>query len=135
MTRNLRFLVLTLACGVLLGWGGRVLSADEPAKVAGTWEMTSESPRGTMTQTLKIQQAGSTIKGTIEGRRGPAPLEGSVTGNKISFTVKRETPNGIFTLEYSGTVEGEVMKGTVHSERFDAEWTAKRASGAGEKNP
>ena len=133
MKRRTYFLTLVLACGVLLTWGGRVIAADEPAKVAGAWEMTSESPRGTRTQTLTIQQDGSTIKGTIEGRRGPAPLEGSVTGNKISFTVKRDTPNGTFTLEYNGTVDGDSMKGTVHSEQFDGTWTAKRASTTGEK--
>jgi hypothetical protein len=85
-----------------------------------------------MTQTLTVQQDGATIKGTIEGRRGPAPFEGSVTGNKISFAVKRETPNGTFTMEYTGTVEGDAIKGNVHSERFDGEWTAKR-TGGGEK--
>jgi hypothetical protein len=133
MKRSTCLLAFALALGAPLIWSGSVMAADEPAKVAGTWEMTSEGPRGTMTQTLTIQQDGGTIKGTLEGRRGPAPLEGSVTGNKISFTVKRETPNGTFTLEYTGTVDGDSMKGNVHSERFDGEWTAKRTSGSGQK--
>jgi hypothetical protein len=79
-----------------------------------------------MTQTLTIQQDGSTIKGTLTGQRGEAALQGSVTGNKVSFTVKRDTPNGALTLEYSATVDGDSMKGKVHSERFDREFTAKR---------
>jgi len=133
MKRNTYLFAFALACGVLLMWGGRVIAAEEPAKVAGTWEMTSESPRGTRTQTLTIQQDGSTIKGTLKGQRGESPLEGSITGNKISFTVKRETPNGTFTLEYSGTIDGDSMKGKVHSERFDGEWTAKRANPPSEK--
>jgi hypothetical protein len=133
MKRMMYSAALVLACGVLLIWGGKLMAAEEPAKVAGAWEMTSEGPRGAMTQTLKIQQDGSTIKGTLTGRRGESPLEGSVTGNKISFTVKRETPNGTFTIEYSGTVAGDTMKGKSHSERFDGEWTAKRASAPSEK--
>jgi hypothetical protein len=133
MKRKSYFLAFALACGVLLTWGGRVIAADEPAKVAGTWEMSFEGPMGTRTQTLTIQQDGSTIKGTLKGQRGESPLEGSVTGNKISFTVKRETPNGTFTIEYTGTVDGDSMKGTLHSERFDGEWSAKRASGTEEK--
>jgi hypothetical protein len=133
MKRNTCLFALALVCGVLLIFGGRLMAAEEPAKVAGTWEMTSESPRGTRTQTLTIQQDGSTIKGTLKGQRGESPLEGSVTGNKISFTVKRETPNGTFTLEYSGTIDGDSMKGKVHSERFDGEWTAKRANAPSEK--
>ena len=133
MKRKAYFLAFAFACGVLLTLGDTVTAAGEPAKVAGTWEMTFEGPRGTRTQTLTIQQDGSTIKGTVKGQPRDSPLEGSVTGNKISFTVKRDTPNGTFTIEYIGTVDGDSMKGTVHSERFDAEWTAKRTTATGEK--
>lgn len=127
-------LLFAVGCGLLLMCAGQVLTADEPAKVGGTWEMTSEGRRGTMTQTLTIQQDGSTIKGTLKGERGEAQFEGgSVTGNKISFTVKRETPNGTFTIEYTGTVTGDSIEGTSHSERFDGKWTAKRTGSASEK--
>jgi len=120
-------LVLAFATGLLLMLAGTVLSADEPAKVAGTWEMSSEGPNGTMTQTLTIQQDGGTIKGTLSGRRGDAPFEGTVNGNKISFTIKRQTPDGgTFVIEYTATVDGDAMKGKAHSERFDRDFTAKR---------
>jgi len=120
-------MVFAFACGLLLMLAGSALAADEPAKVAGTWEMSSEGPNGTMTQTLTIQQDGSTIKGTLSGRRGDAPFEGTVTGNKISFTVKRETPNGTFVTEYTATVDGDSMTGKAHNERFgDRDFTAKR---------
>jgi hypothetical protein len=81
-----------------------------------------------MTQTLTIQQDGSTIKGTLTGRRGEAPLEGSVTGNKVSFTVKRQTQSGdTMVMEYTATADGDSIKGKVHSEQFgDREFTAKR---------
>lgn len=133
MNRKSTFLALAVAFGVLLTWGGTATAADEPAKVAGTWEMSVQGRRGTFTQTLTIQQDGSTIKGTVKGERGEAPLEGSVAGNKITFTIKRETPNGAFTIEYTGTLEADSLKGTFHSERFDGEWSAKRASGSAEK--
>jgi hypothetical protein len=126
MKRNAYLLAFTLACGMLLICGGMARAADEPANVAGTWEMSSQGPNGPMTQNLTIQQDGSKIKGTLTGRRGETPFEGSVTGNKISFTIKRETPNGTFTMEYSATVDGDSMKGTAHSDRGDREWTAKR---------
>jgi len=127
MKRRTCLLALALAGGVLLLWGGVVMAQEEPAKVAGAWEMSSEGPRGTMTQTLTIQQDGGTIKGTLKGQRGESPIEGSVTGNKVNFTVKHETPRGTFTTEYTGTVDGDSMMGTSHSERFDGKWTAKRA--------
>ncbi len=126
MKKIARFLAFALVCGGLIICAARARAAEEPAKVAGTWEVSSEGRNGPMTQTLTIQQDGSNIKGTITGRRGEAPFEGTVTGNKIAFTVKRETPKGTFTIEYSATVDGDSMKGTAHSERFDREWTAKR---------
>jgi len=125
MKRIACFLAFAVTTAVLL-CGVRALAADEPAKVAGTWEMSSEGPNGPVTQTLTIQQDGATIKGTLTGRRGETPFEGTVAGNKVSFTIKRETPNGTFTIEYSATVDGDAMKGTAHSERGGRDWTAKR---------
>jgi len=128
MKRIMNSLVLAFACGMLLMLAGSALAADEPASVAGTWEMTSQGQNGPMTQTLTIQQDGGTIKGTLTGRRGDAPLEGTVTGNKVSFTVKRQNQNGdTMVMEYTATVEGDSLKGKVHSERFgDRDFTAKR---------
>ena len=132
MKRKTCFIVVALALGWLMVSAAMALAAEEAANVAGNWEMSIETPRGTFTQTLKLEQDGNTLKGTLTGRRGESPVEGSVTGNKVSFTVKRETPNGTFTIQYAGTVDGDSMKGTSHSERFDGEWTAKRSGGSGQ---
>ena len=118
-------MAFALTCGLLLTCGVAAV-ADESAKVAGTWEVSSQGRNGPMTQTLTITQDGGKIKGTLTSPRGDAPFEGTVTGNKVSFTINRETPNGTFTIEYTATVDGDSMKGTAHSERFDREWTAKR---------
>jgi hypothetical protein len=120
------FLLVLLLAGGLLMLGRPTVAQETPANVAGTWEMTSEGRNGPMTQTLTLKQDGTTIKGTLSGPRGDTPFEGTVAGNKISFTIKRETPNGTFTLEYSATVDGDSMAGTIHSERFDRKFTAKR---------
>ena len=125
MKRITCFLAFALTCGLLLICG-MAAAADEPAKVAGTWEVSSQGRNGPMTQTLTITQDGGKIKGTLTSPRGDAPFEGTVDGNKVSFTIKRETDNGTFVIEYSATVDGDAMKGTAHSERFDREWTAKR---------
>jgi len=125
MKRIACFLAFALTCGVLLICGVAA-AADEPAKVAGTWEVSSQGRNGPMTQTLTITQDGGKIKGTLTSPRGDANFEGAVEGNKVSFTIKRETDNGTFVIEYSATVDGDAMKGTAHSERFDREWTAKR---------
>ena len=121
-------LVLAFACGMLLMLAGSALAADEPAKVAGAWEMTSQGRNGPMTSTLTITQDGGTIKGTLKNQRGESALEGTVTGNKVSFTVKRTNQNGdTMVFEYNATVDGDSMTGKVHTEQFgDRDFSAKR---------
>lgn len=103
-----------------------VAVAEDAAKVGGTWEMTSQGRQGPMTSTLTIDQSGNKFKGTLKGQRGETPIEGTVDGNKISFTVERDTPNGKFTLNYTGTVDGDSIKGTVKMGENEREWTAKK---------
>ena len=119
-------ILLATVCVCALALALVARAADEPAKVAGTWEMSMEGPQGTMTQTLTIEQKGEMIKGTIKGPRGETPFEGTVKGNTISFTVKRSTPRGEMTFEYTGTVEGDTIKGTMRGGQREREWTAKR---------
>jgi hypothetical protein len=115
--------------GVLLGMMLAVSMAafaEDAAKVGGTWEMSMQGRQATMTQTLTIDQTGNKFKGTLKGQRGETPIEGTVDGNKISFTVERETPNGKMTLNYSGTVDGDNIKGTVKVNDNERDWTAKK---------
>jgi hypothetical protein len=129
MRRKTYLVGLALALGWLMISAGMALAAEPASTVSGSWEMSIETSRGSRTQTLKLQQEGDNIKGTLTGRRGESPVTGTVTGNKIKFTLTRETDNGTFTIEYSGDVEGDSMKGTFKSERFEGDWTAKRSGG------
>ena len=103
-----------------------VALAEDPAKVGGTWEMTSQGRQGPVTSTLTIDQSGGKFKGTLKGRMGETPIEGTVDGNKIAFTIERDTPNGKFTMNYSGTVDGDNIKGTIKMGENEREWTAKK---------
>jgi hypothetical protein len=114
------FLVLSLA---------HVASAQD-AKVAGTWDLSAPGRDGNpVTQTLTLQQDGTKLTGTMKGQRGEAPVTGSVSGNNINFSVTRTTPNGEMKLEYTGTVSGDSMKGTLAVMGNNVDWTAKRSSG------
>jgi hypothetical protein len=101
--------------------------AGPPAEVAGEWELTLLGPQGSITTALTLVQDGGTLTGTFAGPRGgEAPLTGSVKGNSISFAVTRQTPRGERMVEYSGSVDGGTMKGTMQVGEFSLEWTAKR---------
>lgn len=99
---------------------------EKPANVAGKWEMTWEGPRGPQTSTLTLEQNGADLKGTMSGRRGDTPITGKVKGKEVTIIVERETPQGKFTQEFKGTVDGASMKGTLAMRDTTIEWTAKK---------
>jgi hypothetical protein len=130
MKRSHQLFALTLALGLGLFIGSAAMAQAAAASVAGTWNLTMTGQRGTFEQTLKLEQKGDTVTGTISGRRGETPVKGSVKGDTLTFSVTRETPRGTFTMDYKATVTGDSMKGTAGNERFSLEFTGKRAGGS-----
>ncbi|HXH48446.1 MAG TPA: hypothetical protein VNM47_03660 [Terriglobia bacterium] len=126
MKRGNRLFALAMVLGLGL-FAGSVAMAQEAANVAGTWNLTMTGQRGTFDQTLKLEQQGDAVTGTISGRRGDSPVKGSVKGDALTFSVTRDTPRGTFTMDYKATVTGDSMKGTASNERFSLEFTGKRA--------
>lgn len=95
---------------------------DTPANVTGTWTVNVSGDAGSATQTIVLQQDGGKITGTFKGPRQSGPLEGTVDGNKIQFHVKARFP-----LDYTGTVDGDSMKGTMTGKGKTGIWTAARS--------
>ncbi|HYB60339.1 MAG TPA: hypothetical protein VEH50_02575 [Methylomirabilota bacterium] len=117
-------LALLLAAGAL-----GLRADDQPANVAGAWQMSVDGGQGTLTMVLTIQQDGGTIKGTSKSDFGESPLEGTVKGNAIDFTVHVKSDNGDFDVEHTGTVDGDTMKGTFKMQGnadFSGQWSATR---------
>lgn len=126
VTRNRVLLVIGL-CAFVLVLGTVLSAAEKTAQVAGKWEMSWEGRAGPITATLILEQDSEKLKGTLRSERGgESPVTGTITGKEIRFSVKRETPRGEMTVEYSGTAEGDTIKGTMQMGQFSREWTAKR---------
>jgi hypothetical protein len=126
--------ILVAALYVLVLSMAHVASAQD-AKVAGSWDLSAPGRDGNInTSTLTLQQDGTKLTGTIKGQRGEAPLTGSINGNNISFSVTRNTPNGEIKIDYTGTVSGDAMKGTLSVMGNTIDWTAKRSAGGTSTN-
>lgn len=88
--------------------------AQEGVNVAGTWNLSLETPQGTGTPTLVLQQAGEKLTGTYTGRMGELPVTGTIKGTAIVFSVRINAQGQELELAFSGTVEpADSMKGTV----------------------
>jgi hypothetical protein len=108
--------------------------AAENAKVAGDWNLTLETPNGPRTPTATFKQDGDNLTGTYKGAFGESPLQGTIKGNEIKFTVAVNTPNGSLAVEYSGTVDGDSMKGTVKfGQMGEGTFTGKKKAAEGGK--
>lgn len=118
----------SVAAVVVIALFSAFVVVEDPVDVSGKWILSSESPRGTRTSEMTIAQDGEQITVTMESRRGdPMESKGTIKGNKISWSSKRETPRGTFEISYSGTVENGKMSGTVSfGSRGSSNWTAVR---------
>jgi hypothetical protein len=93
-----------------------------PAKIAGKWQMTMETPHGTVTGPFQVQQDGPKVTGTFNAEMfGTVSITGTVDGNKVSFTLT--VPDGPHAFGFSGTVDGSKMGGKTET---DGAWTATR---------
>lgn len=142
---------------LILGIGAIILSvmyfaepaaAQEAGDLAGSWEFTIEAPQrggdgggrsggggrgggrfGGGPQTLVLSVQDGALQGTLESERGDSELTNiMLEGNKITFTVTRETPRGSFEATYTGEIDGDTMTGTMEAGggRFTINWKATR---------
>jgi hypothetical protein len=121
MLNNRSVWLTRFVCATLLLIPVVLNASDTPANVAGTWTVSVSGGAGSATQTLVVQQDGAQITGTFKGPRQSGTLEGTVTGNAVTFHVKARVP-----LDYNGTADGDTMKGTLSGGGRTGEWTAVR---------
>lgn len=139
---------------LILGIGAIILSvmyfaepaaAQEAGDLAGSWEFTIEAPQrggdgggrggrgggrfGGGPQTLVLSVQDGALQGTLESERGDSELTNiMLEGNKITFTIMRETQRGSFEATYTGEIDGDTMTGTMEARggRFTINWKATR---------
>ena len=86
----------------------------EAASASGRWELSINAPQGAMVLTLTLRQSGTSLTGDIASEMGSAQIAGgTVTGNRISFTISWETPSGTIQVVCTGTIQGDRMSGTM----------------------
>jgi hypothetical protein len=107
---------------MLIAVAGAAIAADAPANVAGNWSVEVSGGAGKTTQTIVLKQDGGAITGTFKGPRQSGTIDGTVDGKNIKFHVTARIP-----LDYTGTVDGDSMKGTMSGRGQTGDWTATRS--------
>lgn len=101
--------------------------AQSAPNLTGTWELTTEGPRGARTVTFTFKQDGAALTGTTEMRQNTVEIkDGKVDGNTFTFTVEFGMGDRTFSQTYKGTVTGDAMEGTVSNPRGETPFKGAR---------
>ena len=117
-----------LVSALLLGSGGcsddLASAGGKKAGVVGTWELTSESSRGTRTRTLIIKED---FTGIYKGRNREMPVTNlKLDGDQLSFKVEMKWQDREFVMDFKGTVKGDSIKGAWTTSRGVREVAGKK---------
>ncbi len=92
-------------------------NASAMGNIAGTWNITADTPDSKMQFKAVIKINGVELGGTLDTPLGPAVITGgSVKGNDVSFKVKGDTNGRTVVAEFTGKLDGDAMKGQVNAE-------------------
>jgi len=109
-------------------------------KLTGKWKLTVNSPHGTQEANADLSMApdgaltGSVTgaSGEIMGSMGTVSIsDGWASGNKFSFTISLSIEGNPLDVTFSGTLEGEQMKGTASGGGITADFTGVHPTGTG----
>ncbi len=129
MTRHALYSLPGLAL-LLLAPGFAAAQAEQPVDVAGQWAMTVETPAGNFTSTLKLERKGDQLTGVSVGQDGKETKlnDLKLAGKTLTFTEDVTHEGTDYHLVYTGTVEGDAIKGTFETAGQTMTWSAKRAA-------
>jgi len=109
-------------------------NGEKPAVVlTGTWETDLETADGKLSGRMTLEQQGSTFSGTLSTVEfGELRIRnGTVSGDRIRFTVVVDAGGQTLELEFGGTAKGDEMTGSGNSPMGTVTFTARRSSGPG----
>ena len=102
------FCIASIVAMVLLFVSAGSVSA-QALNVSGKWNMKVETSAGSGTPVFVLKQSGDTLTGTYSGQLGEAPVKGTLKEKEIRLEFKA----GEVNVVYTGTVDGNTMKGKV----------------------
>jgi hypothetical protein len=85
--------------------------------VDGSWNTTINSPMGVQEGTLEITSSGDAFTGKMKGRMGEQDISGKVDGDTLTWSASITSPFPM-TLEFTVTVSGDTMNGSVKAGAF-----------------
>jgi hypothetical protein len=86
--------------------------ADKPITVAGKWNGSVDAGNGPTGFVFELKLDGKKVTGSLTGDYGTSAIDGEFADNKLTFSISLDTPNGAFTVAFTGTLKDDVLTGT-----------------------
>ena len=107
------------------GCGAELAGKAGSGALVGTWELTTESERGTRTRELVINDD---LSGIYKSRNREFPVTDlTVEDDQVRFNLDMSFGERDFVLEFAGTLEGDSLNGKFTNPRGSRKVTGKRA--------
>lgn len=115
-----------LASAILVGF--MLLSAAPMAQngLAGEWDLSINSPQGSLTATATMKQDGENITGTLGSPQGEVEMTGTMKGTTLTMAFTVQSPNGALDIKMNAEVTGGDMKGVMDFGAGTADFTGKK---------
>ncbi len=124
-----------LACVLMLVTPVLALAQEAPKPetktaaldITGAWDMSIETPQGQMTLAVTFKQEGEKVTGTQASPMGEVPLEGTLVGNELKYTITIDMQGQAATVSFGAKIEGDSMTGVYEFAGMGSgAWTAKK---------
>jgi len=112
-----RFMRMVTAIGGILALVAALVmpATAQGVNVTGKWVFDVQTSGGSGQPTVTFKQEGEKLTGHYSSQTlGEADFTGTVKGTAIQFTFNAEAQGQQIDVAYSGTVDGNSMKGTVN---------------------
>ncbi len=97
------------------------------ADVAGSWQVSVDTPNGKFESTVDLKQDGDKLTGTLHNQFGDSAMTGSVKENEVTLSQKLEMNGQSFSILYTGKVDGTKMSGKIKfGDQGEADWAAEK---------
>jgi imidazolonepropionase-like amidohydrolase len=105
--------------------------------MAGRWNLTANTPNGARNATADITMGtDGALAGSVTAEHGISSISsGSLTGNRFTFVTTVQTNNGPLAITFSGTIDGNTLKGSITSPQFTGDLSGTRATTPPSSNP
>ena len=105
--------------------------------MAGKWKLAYTTPEGPEESTLDLDMASDgTLSGTTSSKRGTTSIiSGYLSVDKFSFTINIPIEGNPTDVVFSGTLDGNTLKGTIDVMGYSIEFTGTKPTAQAAATP